>query len=180
MLTDFPAVAQATQEQHPSRVQKEQQDDAVLSTTHSSRTTFFCLPCRGNFATADRKLHVSPAHFCALCNLLMHTDAREIHEWSGAHNRAVATAAGARPTVDTERFVCATCADSFPVAVRPFHRSRAWMCEVCAEMVHMDWIGAHLAGAGHVAMEREEEEEQELQQQQQLQQQNDEEEDDTQ
>lgn len=52
-----------------------------------------------------------------------------------------------------ERFDCRTCGESFLLGVLPFHRSRAWTCAVCEMTVHMDWIGAHLMSAEHVARE---------------------------
>lgn len=85
----------------------------------------------------------------------MHTDTRDIHEWSLSHTRAVA-AATARGVKKSERFNCQTCKKNFPIAVQPFHRSRAWMCELCEVTVHMDWIGAHLVSDRHVEKEKEE------------------------
>lgn len=86
----------------------------------------------------------------------MHADTRDIHEWSLSHSRAVA-AATTRPAKSSERFGCQTCGDTFPIAVQPFHRSRAWTCEVCEERVHMDWIGAHFLSEKHMAREKSEE-----------------------
>lgn len=113
----------------------------------ASIDTFSCLPCNTNILKSDRKFHLSPPYYCALCDIVMHTDTRDIHEWSLEHGRYVAAATLA-PAEGGERWHCLTCERSFPVEVRPFHRSRAWECGVCGVRVHMDWIGAHLVGCG--------------------------------
>lgn len=87
----------------------------------------------------------------------MHTDTRDIHEWSLKHSRAVAVAT-ARPAKREVKFKCHTCKTNFPIAVQPFHKSRAWTCELCNITVHMDWIGAHLVSTEHATRERDEEE----------------------
>lgn len=86
----------------------------------------------------------------------MHTDTRDIHEWSLPHSRSVA-AATAIPEEKSKMFNCQTCNNNFPVAVQPFHRSRSWTCELCKVTVHMDWIGAHLASVEHVTSENDQE-----------------------
>lgn len=87
----------------------------------------------------------------------MHADTRDIHEWSLKHSRAV-EAATARPVKREVVFNCQTCKTTFPIAVQPFHKSRAWTCELCDSTVHMDWIGAHLVSAEHVTREKDLEE----------------------
>lgn len=119
----------------------------------SSEETFFCLPCRAVFPTAERNYHIASSYYCSSCKLVMHSDMRDIHEWSPAHNSAVATTAPG-PVKPMEWFNCQTCDDRFPISVKPFHRSRAWKCGLCNTVVHMDWIGAHLAGTEHEEKER--------------------------
>lgn len=121
--------------------------------TPTSQEFFFCLPCGNTFPTAEHIYHISPLYYCDLCKLVMHSDMRDIHEWSPSHNTAVALAKTG-PVKEIEWFDCETCNDRFPVSVKPFHRSRAWKCKVCDKVVHMDWIGAHLAGAGHEELAR--------------------------
>jgi hypothetical protein len=86
----------------------------------------------------------------------MHTNTRNIHEWSLSHSQSV-KAASARPVNRTAMLSCQTCKKAFPVAVQAFHRSRAWTCELCEVTVHMDWIGAHLMSDGHVARTKDDE-----------------------
>lgn len=85
----------------------------------------------------------------------MHSDTRYIHEWSIPHDRGVGAAtATARLAKSSDRFDCEACKKDFPIGLHPFHRSRAWTCELCETTVHMDWIGAHLMSDEHLERDR--------------------------